>query len=50
LRKEGGGSYIVQPPPAFWLAEFITWVEGAESADPPRSQRLNEVRETDAAR
>ena len=42
LRNEDGGSYLVQPPPAFWLAEFIVWVGAAGSATPPRTQRLND--------
>lgn len=40
LRNEDGSSYLVEPAPAFWLSSFITWVGAAETAEPPRSQRL----------
>ncbi len=42
LRNKDGGSYVVQPPPAFWLAEFIEWVRAGETAIPPRAHRLND--------
>ena len=41
LRNDDGSSYLVEPPPAFWLSSFIAWVSVAETAEPPRPQRLS---------